>query len=361
MVRDYCVDYLDPMTLSHCWSTATSFCVDDVRSDLSAVRKEVWRRYLTGWVEKHLCAGDEWVHRLRRFVLGQVPEAIFPDILRLYLFRAGLNVMPWSTPPENAILCAAGSYPLHAWMMWQNQVLPWTPGDVDLYFAHPRGDDDAETVYRLGYDEVIRMWCDRFVREVLKEDPDGRRSLKEITRGTGAYQRNREPGVPVAVRRNDVLFDIAKIRNFTIIPPKPPKPPRPPIFSTDGRRMMHHGWLSDDDDDDVMDLPIFSFLRWRDHRDTPSSLDHVLESFDIDVCQVGIERNDVPPDLGPYTIDDGDVRLRPLNPRVATAILNRTATLLRSPDARIKKRITKYQQRGFVFPNLTTSSSSDSE
>ena len=302
--------------------------------------------------------------------MGDLVKTIFVNELRRYVFREGMNLVPWRDVPNDARLGAAGSYPLYEWLTQNKEEVPWTPGDVDIYFVHAHNptaeeDDDSDpddyeaplrrnhvvSPVRQAYNHVVRRWYEAFEREVLKEDPtseDKRRSLNELTSQNEAYRAMRSRSesrsrrgddfrvVPqlVITENDDTIhrregFDIRTIRNFGVS--------RAKIKS---RRRY-----------EAIDLPIFSFIRWRDHRQTTPSLTRVLASFDIDVCQVAIEPNDeaIPADLIPYTITDGDRRIRPLSPQVADAILHRTASNLLPDHLTSLSRIQKYQRRGFRF------------
>ena len=190
LVRERCVDYLDPVTLAKCWETSRMFCVVEKmppeKKQLKVLRTEVWRRCLTGWIERDLCAKERWVKRMMRLMMGSCPMAVFVEVLRLYVFRAGMKLIPWHQPLDgHARLCAAGSYPLYEWMTRKGFDPKWTPGDVDIYFVHPynpsvEDDVDSEDDYeveshwghdwsRLGqerpvsavrksYNDAVRLW-----------------------------------------------------------------------------------------------------------------------------------------------------------------------------------------------------------
>ena len=388
VVRQLCVDYLDPATLCNCWQTSKRFCLDPFFDgepvNLFVVRQDIWRRYLRAWVPT-LCAGKKWVSRMAKFRIGDLVKPIFIDVLRRHIFRAGLQLIPWQQN-ENHLVCAAGSYPLHEWLTRYPDFqqlgattpqVAWTPGDVDIYFVHHHdvNDDDSddedddddehpaqESAVRHAYNEMIRVWCEASERDVLKEDRlSDDRSLRELALKYEMYPGMRPPRdarLPAMEerdfnhrdhRRPRLDFDIRTIRNFAVTNTK----------IIPGDAMILETTQSNDQhvliNYETIKLPTFSFLRWRDHRQKMPSLNRVLESFDIDVCQVGIEaassssENDYDVPRDPYTITHDNVQLRPLNSRVATAILHGTATILLPAHLTSQNRIQKYQSRGFRF------------
>ena len=388
-------------------------------ANLFVLRRQVWRRYLRTWVPQ-MCETPGWAStRLRRLRLGEVPKAIFIEVLGCHLFEAGLRLVPWSLPGDqhwdqlgsNISVCAAGSYPLHKWMTEKSKdVIEWTPNDVDIFISYNSGpvddDDDedevtdtkaAERVYK----EIVRRWCDRFEREVLKEDPstdparqgivdpeDSGFSLAEMARDTVEWyglrhNRGNLPRIELDDRGENQLetaarecaFVITSIRDFAI-PHASILNDRVyenkfinPIFrQTAERRLLKKGVLNASGSSspipkllkhyfDAIKLPVFSFILFRDVRPgSVPTLNRVLDTFDIDVCQVGIEGP--PPEDEEATtttpwwtiVDDTGTRLRTRNENVANAINNRTATVIRQYDAvRTLKREQKYKSRGFNF------------
>jgi len=457
-VRELSLGFLDPETLSKCWSTSKSFCLDPaafqnaerVVANLFALRREVWRRYLTSWVPECLCESEGWASkRLRRLRLGVVPKAIFTETLRRHLFHAGIRLVPWSMPgnrfwdqlEKKIAVCAAGSYPLHEWMTARGASVDWTPNDVDIFVAYNSEeeegpsplllndddddddenpapqflvggrDDDAEVTdtvaARKVFQEMVRRWCDRFQREVLKEEPrvdrDGT-SLAEVARTRSEWyerlvEENRDTLPRVVVGGDDQEVDptttttrgdakcdftIMEIRDFSlpdacVVNASAFEAQFPSSPSQKSRTVLQEACRSSaapfpkyQHFFEALKLPVFSFILWRDLRrpgSRPPGLDRVVDSFDIDVCQVGIEgpppaEDDAEAKATPWwTVVDAKTgtRLRTRDEAVANAIVQRKATVVRHYDAgRTLAREEKYAARGFNFAPLTGPASSSS-
>ena len=459
-VRQLSVEFLDPETLAACWSTSKSFCLDpafrDARkmANLFVLRRQVWRRYLRTWVPQ-MCKSPGWASkRLRRLRLGEVPKPIFIEVLRCHLFDAGLRLIPWSLPGyrywdqlgKNVSVCAAGSYPLHKWMTEKSSNVEWTPNDVDIFVTYNSGpadddDDDEEeevsdsVAAKRVYKEIVRRWCDRFERQVLKEarrgsvvdddedeEDEGWTSLAEMARNTTEWYEMIEAedrgGLPRVGMGNGRDGDTDRERTrgsrqceFSIMAIRDLAIPEASIlnagayeatFLDEGGRLLDvftaRRWNSNKalyqnvlgasaSSDPIRDgkawctrikkffeainIPVFSFILWRDLRlGSAPCLNRVLDTFDIDVCQVGIEGPPADDDddeakTTPWwtIVDDTGTRLRTRNEAVANAINQRSATVIRQYDAtRTLKREQKYTSRGFNFAltltQLPSSSSS---
>ena len=368
-IREQSLDFVDPLTLSACLATSKSFCLDPGLDEyrrsgetylIEMLRQAVWRRYLRGWIERDLCASERWVTtRLRNLDLGDVAKTAFVDALRLYIFKAGLALLPWSGNWDNdkVCVCVAGSYPLYSWMTKKECLqgrpwLDWTPNDVDIYVVSSSADDDDAA--RSVYDEVVSLWCERFRKQILKEE-DLPENLDEFAVDVGTYaemirrRRERQRLGETAftqldrprAERDDVRDGVRRRRDFDILAIRD--------FGIKRAMLLNRAMLRRES----ITLPVFSFIRWRDQRrDTRPCLDRVLNAFDINVCQVGIEpRREVDPSLIPWTIDDdNDLHLRPLSANVATAIMSHTASVLQHFTPATTRRIEKYTDRGFAFP-----------
>ena len=359
-----CLEYVDPATLG-------SWMVVFGKRDWA-----LWRQVVERWVRGCLVKQQKWVESLSKVRLGAPGKVALEAALGKYLREAGLKVFPWDlrgNPDFDRLQgrCAffsAGSHPLHTYMSTTAEP-NWTPGDVDIYAAFS-GSHNYNLIFKQSsfrvYRYAISVWITRFERDVLKDSattelrkphsyPEHIMSTLEEDRAdvndheSPHYSQDNPESVRanVQLRRVALGVSIFQIRDFKV----------DASYLKDKTEDPHVGTMTTLAE---LKLPLFSFIHWRDLRTPTPTLDRLLQSFDIDVCQVGMElrkNNDSHLAEAPSFVSaDGDIiDIRPLNDAVAHNIRQRTAHVIIPYPVQTLLRFKKYSQRGFTFPPETIS------
>ena len=327
-------DYLDPPTLAAGLATARKF-VDT--SDASVK----WSRLLRAWVPR-VYNEDGWFERLRLVRMHAIVRVLLLQNLCPIIRDEGVRCAKWSqteyafTPREktvaerNIALYCAGSYPLHKWMERTGQRQQWEPGDVDFFFVYTRtppsnGEwNDAESIY----EEQVQSWIEDFRRYVLKNSTSScKRNIRELSRHRlsippghdDRFGVRRENNETLAYGQDDYRTNmIYKIKDFEI------------LFGAER-------------------LAIFSFIFWRDYTTDTPSLAQVYDSFDINICQVGISPAITtlnPDDNTVVAMDGTTLVIAPRSEDIGTGITQKVGRIVKK-DPRGRSRRQKYLQRGF--------------
>ena len=304
-----------------------------------------WRRLLRAWVPI-VSQEARWYWNLCH-IQGMCDRVrgLLCDVLRDFLRDEGLRCVTWNPReltvcPDDSIVAGqhigtycAGSYPLYKWMRVNGQRPSWRPKDIDIFFVYarqPPTNGEWSVAERL-YWQQCRAWLSAFKTKVLKEETDdgtwgairelNRHSLSVPPGRDARYGPRREENERTAYDKNDDQSPsmIYQIKDYEIA-------------------FRCH-------DSTFEQVAIFSFILWRDYTTDEPTIQHVFDSFDMNVCQVGI----APHIDGSVTAFDGTVlALAPCTQRIAQDIANlRARTVKKTPKRKERKQ--KYRDRGFEF------------